>query len=103
MNVSVVEIDPIVHQFAEGYFGLPKLPVAYEDGRAFIERAGEKWDYIVHDVFTGGSVPAHLFTAEMWSATKAALSTDGVLAVVCYLYVLMRIWLARWTICRRKR
>jgi Spermine/spermidine synthase domain len=103
MNVSIVEIDPIVHQFAEEYFGLPRLTVAYEDGRAFIERAGEKWDYIVHDVFTGGSVPKHLFTAEMWSATKAVLSTDGVVAVVRFLYVLMRIWLARRTIYRLKR
>jgi spermidine synthase len=56
-----------------------------EDGRAFVERSvrrGEKWDYVVHDVFTGGSVPAHLFTLEMWNSVKSILSRDGVLAVV---------------------
>jgi spermidine synthase len=103
LNVSVVEIDPVVHEFAEQYFGLPKLAVAYEDGRAFVERAGEKWDYIVHDVFTGGSVPGHLFTSEMWDATRAALADTGVLAVVSPTEILMRIWLARWTICQPRQ
>jgi spermidine synthase len=94
MNVSIVEIDPVVHQFAEEYFGLPTLPVAYQDGREFLKR-NEKWDYIVHDVFTGGSVPEHLFTAEMWSSTKGALADNGVLAVVSTFQLLMRIWSER--------
>jgi len=72
----------VVHEFAEKYFGLPRLNVFYQDGRAFIEESTEKWDYIIHDVFTGGSVPTHLFTAEMWSAVKQRLSRDGVLMVV---------------------
>lgn len=86
-NVSAVEIDPVVHHYAEQYFGLPKLRgvIAHEDGRAFIEKranTGEKWDYILHDVFTGGSVPGHLFTEEMWISTKSLLTDNGVLAVV---------------------
>ena len=86
INVTAIEIDPIVHQFAEKYFGLPsKLNVVHKDGRTFIESAGkrgEKWDFIIHDVFTGGSVPSHLFTTEMWTATKAVLADNGVVAVV---------------------
>jgi len=85
INVTAVEIDPIVHQFAKKYFGLPKLNVFHEDGREFVKSAakrGEKWDFIVHDVFTGGSVPAHLFTAQMWAAAKAVLADNGVVAVV---------------------
>jgi len=87
INVTIVELDPLIHQYAQQYFGLPTLrgPVYYQDGRKFIETAasrGDKWDYIVHDVFTGGSVPAELFTREMWQATKTALSPDGVLVVV---------------------
>jgi spermidine synthase len=86
IRVTSVEIDPIVHRFAEKYFGLPRLDrVVYRDGRAFIEKSatiGEKWDFIVHDVFTGGSVPPHLFTLEMWTLTKAVLASHGVLAVV---------------------
>jgi spermidine synthase len=85
INVSVVEIDPVVHRFAEKYFGLRNVLVLHEDGRDFVKRSarkGEKWDYILHDVFTGGSFPAHLFTTEMWALTKDILYDDGVLAVV---------------------
>jgi spermidine synthase len=83
--VSVIEIDPVVHKFARKYFGLPRLNVFYEDGREFVEksvRTGDKWDYVVHDVFTGGSVPAHMFTIEMWNSVKSVLTRDGVVAVV---------------------
>lgn len=83
VNVTAIEIDPVVHEFAQKYFGLPQLKVFYKDGRAFIEESAEKWDYIIHDVFTGGSVPSHLFTMEMWSAVKERLSQDGVVVVVC--------------------
>ena len=83
IDVTAVEIDPIVHQFAEDYFGLPKINVVYDDGRKFVtESSKKKWDFVVHDVFTGGSVPAHLFTTEMWSATNAVLADNGVVAVV---------------------
>ena len=90
MNVTAIEIDPVVHRFAEEYFGFPKMSVVYQDGREFVERSSEKWDYIIHDVFTGGNVPAHLFTREMWSATKKALDNFGVLAVVYFFVFLLR-------------
>ncbi|KAG9017215.1 hypothetical protein FRB90_001325 [Tulasnella sp. 427] len=40
-----------------------------------------RYDYVVHDVFTGGSVPAHLFTTEMWADVKSVMRLDGILAV----------------------
>jgi len=61
------------------------MNVFHGDGRAFIGRSAEKWDYIVHDVFTGGSVPMHLFTAKMWTSVKERLSSDGVVVVVHHL------------------
>jgi len=84
INVSAVEIDPVVHQFAEKYFGMPELrgTVVHEDGRKFIERNTQKWDYIIHDVFSGGLVPGHLFTLEMWESVKSKLEDGGVLVVV---------------------
>lgn len=88
LNVSAVEIDPVVHQFAEQYFGMPKLRgvVSHSDGRAFIEKAKEKWDYIIHDVFSGGFVPEHLFTVEMWISIRKKLAQNGILVVVIPLY-----------------
>ena len=76
------------------------MNVFHEDGRAFIEQSQEKWDYLVHDVFTGGSVPAHLFTVEMWSAVKGRISEDGVIVVVSFpvCLILTRTLLARWRI-----
>jgi spermidine synthase len=47
------------------------------------DRSFERYDYIIHDVFSGGTVPAHLFTIEFWSELKDLLRNNGVLAVVC--------------------
>jgi spermidine synthase len=81
-NVTAIEIDPVVHRFAKEYFGLRKLRVIHQDGRKFAQDSGEMWDIIIHDVFSGGSVPESLFTLEMWEALKRVLQDDGVLAVV---------------------
>jgi spermidine synthase len=83
-NITAIEIDPVVHNFAEKYFGLPELRVIHEDGRSFIEQVDETWDIIVHDVFRGGSVPESLFTLQMWDAVRRVLSKNGVLAVVWF-------------------
>jgi len=84
VNITAVEIDPVVHHFAEKYFGLPKLRgnTVHQDGRRYLERSKEKWDYIVHDVFSGGRVPDHLFTIEMWTSVRTKLEQNGVLVVV---------------------
>ena len=42
----------------------------------------EKFDYIVHDVFTGGAEPVDLFTVEFISNLKALLTPNGVVAIV---------------------
>lgn len=42
----------------------------------------ENYDYVIHDVFSGGSVPTHLFTKEFWRELKSLLRENGVLAVV---------------------
>ncbi|KAK4699343.1 hypothetical protein P7C70_g6917, partial [Phenoliferia sp. Uapishka_3] len=41
----------------------------------------QKYDYIIHDVFTGGSVPSSLFTTEFWSLTSRSLLPTGIVAV----------------------
>jgi spermidine synthase len=81
-NVTAIEIDPVVHRFAEEYFALRKLRVLHQDGRKFVQDAEEMWDIVIHDVFSGGSVPESLFTLEMWEAVKRVLRDEGVLAVV---------------------
>jgi spermidine synthase len=82
IEVTAIEIDPVVHQLAEEYFGLRTLRVLHQDGRKFVQDTEEMWDIIIHDVFSGGSVPQSLFTLEMWDAVKRVLKEGGVLAVV---------------------
>ncbi|KZS89395.1 hypothetical protein SISNIDRAFT_458895 [Sistotremastrum niveocremeum HHB9708] len=40
-----------------------------------------KFDYVIHDVFSGGSVPGHLFTVEFWRDVRELMRDDGILAV----------------------
>lgn len=87
IDTTVVEIDPVVHQFATQYFNLPSNHIAaIEDATTFVKRAVEtsapKYDYIIHDVFTGGAEPAELFTWEFLKDLSSMLKDDGVIAIV---------------------
>ncbi|KAJ1991833.1 hypothetical protein GGI25_003194 [Coemansia spiralis] len=84
VRVDVVEIDPAVYQAATDYFTLPKNlnSVHLMDGRKFINEAQTGiYDYVIHDVFTGGSVPASLFSQSAMSQLRRILKPDGVLAM----------------------
>lgn len=41
-----------------------------------------KFTYVIHDLFSGGGVPAHLFTSQFWEELKAIMHPEGVVAVV---------------------
>lgn len=90
IKVTVIEIDPIIYDYALRYFGMskPNGGIHLEDARGFVRRRSkeareeEEYDYIIHDVFTGGSVPASVFTLEFWWDLSRLLRPDGVLAVV---------------------
>ncbi|ORX94320.1 S-adenosyl-L-methionine-dependent methyltransferase [Basidiobolus meristosporus CBS 931.73] len=83
VEVDVVEINPTVYQYARNYFQLPTPTQVYlQDGRGFIETAPTgHYDYVLHDVFTGGSVPPSLFTQEALLHIKRILKPDGILAL----------------------
>ncbi|GAA5928483.1 hypothetical protein JCM1841_003671 [Sporobolomyces salmonicolor] len=85
VNLTICEIDPAVYEYARTYFGVPEPTgeVVLKDARAWLEQsaAGKQFDYIIHDVFTGGAVPASLFTQEFWSTLRQRLHPSGVLAV----------------------
>lgn len=87
VETTIVEIDPIVHQFAMEYFHLPaKHKSVIADAADFVERSvgaseAQKYDYIVHDVFTGGVLPFNLFTVEFMRGLNTLLNEDGVIAI----------------------
>ncbi|KAG0367526.1 hypothetical protein BGZ54_003719 [Gamsiella multidivaricata] len=81
--VDVVEIDPVVADYASMYFDWPKPHQLFiQDGRQFIKNAPKgKYDYIIHDVFTGGGVPPSLFSLEALQDIQRIMKPDGVLAL----------------------
>lgn len=83
-----------MHKLATQYFDLPQNHVAViEDATKFVERAqkspsSHQYDYIIHDVFTGGAEPAELFTLEFLRDLSSLLKDDGVIAIVsCHQYL----------------
>jgi spermidine synthase len=87
IDTTIVEIDPIVYEYAVKYFGLPANHTAViEDAVAYAERTAkneaEQFDYIIHDVFTGGAEPIPLFTMEFLQSLHTLLKPNGVIAIV---------------------
>lgn len=86
MRTTTVEIDHRVQEYAESYFGLTQNRTSVvEDAVTFVQRAAQersKYDYIIHDVFTGGAEPVDLFTAEFITGLRNLLKPDGVVAIV---------------------
>ncbi|KAK6360470.1 hypothetical protein TWF730_006612 [Orbilia blumenaviensis] len=92
VKTHIVEIDPGVYKFAKEHFGLPLNHTAHiGDAVRYISdeyikatlkgEEVEKYDYILHDVFTGGAVPADLFTWEFLEGLKAFLKPTGIIAI----------------------
>lgn len=88
INTTIIELDPVVYKFALEHFNLPKkhMPLI-GDAISLIEDAqtrnlSVRYDYIIHDVFTGGAEPVELFTYEFLSGLKFLLKEDGVIAIV---------------------
>ncbi|KAM0562813.1 hypothetical protein ACHAPJ_001653 [Fusarium lateritium] len=85
IDTTVVEIDPVVHEFAKRYFGLREnSPAAIADAVSYtadLVKQSKTYDYIVHDVFTGGAEPVDLFTLEFLQGLGDLLKPDGVIAI----------------------
>jgi len=58
-----------------------RLRVRVGDARAELERLRPgSFDVVIADVFAGGRTPAHLTSAEFWSAARRAVRATGVVA-----------------------
>lgn len=80
LDVDAVELDEEVVNVAYRYFGLPRDPrleVAVEDGRRYLQKTDEKWDVILLDAYYSDSVPFHLATREFLQLARSRLSPGG--------------------------
>lgn len=86
IETTIVEIDRVVYDFATKYFSLPQGHTAIiADAVSYASQlvsTEQKFDYVVHDVFTGGAEPVDLFTFEFVQDLHSILKPGGVIAIV---------------------
>ncbi|KAI0009398.1 S-adenosyl-L-methionine-dependent methyltransferase [Xylariaceae sp. FL0662B] len=86
IDTTIVEIDPVVYEYSKKYFGLPSNHTAViQDVISWTKSKQadlhEHYDYIIHDVFTGGAEPIALFTDEFLARLEHMLKPNGVIAI----------------------
>jgi spermidine synthase len=83
LDVEAVEIDPEVGELAQKHFGfaLPAEQIHYMDGRLFLLRHQNIYQYIVIDAFSAEQIASHLLSVEALSVTRARMTESGLLAV----------------------
>ncbi|MGE5238660.1 MAG: fused MFS/spermidine synthase [Chloroflexota bacterium] len=82
IRTDVVDINPDVVNVAKRYFGFRLAGDIYiEDARYFLTRVQKKYDYIILDVYTGDTTPAHLLSREALQLVKERLTERGILAI----------------------
>lgn len=87
IDTTIVELDPLVHDMATRYFDLPNNHTAVlQDAISWVSTQSrdtdkKQYDYIIHDVFTGGAEPLPLFTTTFLSQLRSLLTPNGVAAI----------------------
>lgn len=82
IQTDVIEIDPVVVEAAKTFFGFrPAGQLWIGDARYQVRQLKGRYDFIIHDCFTGGSEPVHLLSREMLEELRNRLKQGGVLAL----------------------
>ncbi len=82
IETDVIEIDPAVAHAAKKYFAFEQPGrLIVGDARYEIKKIEKKYDFIIHDCFSGSSVPPHLLSVEMIGEIRSILKDDGILAL----------------------
>jgi spermidine synthase len=79
-----VEIDPLILEVAKTFTEFREAErnkVVINDGRRFLQRSRDKYDWVILDAYVRNSqVPPHLTTLEFYEVVKDHLADDGVFA-----------------------
>jgi spermidine synthase len=81
LKFTAVELDPEVARIAATYFKVkpePDFDVVVEDGRVWLSRTDQKFDFILVDAYRGPFVPFHLLTTEFYTLVSDHLKPGGV-------------------------
>jgi spermidine synthase len=82
VRLQGVELDPVVVDVAYRFFELPRDPrlqIAVDDGRRYLDRTERRWDAILIDAFFADAIPFHLFTSEFLQLARSRLNPGGVI------------------------
>jgi hypothetical protein len=85
-TIDFYELDPDVEDFARRDFSYlahsrARVAVILGDARLSLERRPDaRYDLLILDAFSGGSVPTHLLTREAFALYRARLNPGGVIA-----------------------
>ena len=82
IQLTVVEIDPVVCELAHTYFEFKpsdSLVLIVADGRDFLEKTPNNYDQIWLDAYDGNYIPAHLRSSEFVQLCCDRLTHTGVL------------------------
>jgi spermidine synthase len=87
-------LDPAVYDAARTYLNLAEShKVVLEDALKVVRERSQRMrvegtkdidlsDLVIHDCFTGGSVPGELFTSAFWRQLAMSIKPSGILVVV---------------------
>ncbi len=81
LRLDVVDIDPLVYEVAQKYFGLvtdEHLRVIIEDGARFVARSGPAYDLVLLDAYGESGIPPPLGSVAFFEKVKARLAPGGV-------------------------
>ncbi len=82
--IDAVEIDPVVTDAANRYFGLgdhPRVETYDEDARPFLRRVDRRYDLVYVDAYHQPYVPFYLATREFFELVRERLEPGGLVAL----------------------
>ena len=81
LRIDAVEIDPVVVEAAERFFGVQedeRFKIHVTDGAEFILKTRAVYDLVLIDAYSGEGIPQALASASFFDAVKAKTSAEGV-------------------------
>ena len=83
VELDGVEVDPVVADVAEDYFGITDelVDVRVADGRYALRTSDDTYDLICIDAYRQPYVPFHLATTEFFGEVSDRLTSTGVVAI----------------------
>ncbi|TMB91197.1 MAG: spermine synthase [Chloroflexi bacterium] len=84
VSIDGVELDPVVSELGREYLGeggIPGLHVITEDGRAFLDTTGQRYDLVVVDAYRQAYIPFYMATQEFFTQLREHLTPGGGIAL----------------------